>query len=352
MEKNLYSIIILFLLCLSSCDNGSETYQQAKTFSLDHFSETIELKGKELTFGNTVMKPIRIQVIDSFLITINSGEEKHISLFNLNTNTKIGDRITNGNGPEDMLQLSFVKGTQSLQLYDIAKKTLMEYDIQAFVRDIQPRSIHKIKLKQQILEDITRDKQSNIIAPLFRGTHRLALLNQQGEEIRQLGSYPETKADFTDVEKREMFQFSYTVTPDGRIILCYNWTDLIEIYSSEGILLHRLHGPDQFISPFQEIHKEKVIIARPQKGEQREGYYNPVVVGDTFFILYNGNKVDSENYDENSRQLFIFDWNGKPLKRLLLDQGILTFTVDSINKKIYGISSSPEFHIVSFDFDL
>ena len=235
---------------------------------------------------------------------------------------------------------------------EFVMKTLMEYDIQAFVRDIQPRSIHKIKLKQQILEDIARDKQSNIVAPLFRGTHRLALLNQQGEEIRQLGSYPETKADFTDVEKREMFQFSYTVTPDRRIILCYNWTDLIEIYSSEGILLHRLHGPDQFISPFQEIHKEKVIIARPQKGEQREGYYNPVIVGDTFFVLYNGNKVDSENYDENSRQLFIFDWNGKPLKRLLLDQGILTFTVDSINKKIYGISSSPEFHIVSFDFDL
>lgn len=49
-------------------------------------------------------------------------------------------------------------------------------------------------------------------------------------------------------------------------------------------------------------------------------------------------------------RIFVFDWNGIPQKIYTLDQGIINFAVDKVQKKIYGISSSPEFHVVEFSY--
>ena len=49
--------------------------------------------------------------------------------------------------------------------------------------------------------------------------------------------------------------------------------------------------------------------------------------------------------------MFVFDWDGNPKQILLLDQGIFAFTVDKENKKIYGISDKPDFHLVAFSYN-
>ena len=90
--------------------------------------------------------------------------------------------------------------------------------------------------------------------------------------------------------------------------------------------------------------------AHPEQGKQRDAYYNPVAADDVFFVLFNGNFVDDENYTNRSNQIFVFDWNGKPLERLILDNGIISFTVNSQKRKIYGISDMPEYHIVEFEY--
>jgi hypothetical protein len=52
-----------------------------------------------------------------------------------------------------------------------------------------------------------------------------------------------------------------------------------------------------------------------------------------------------------ANQMFVFDWDGNPKQILLLDQGIFAFTVDKENKKIYGISDKPDFHLVAFSYN-
>lgn len=46
-----------------------------------------------------------------------------------------------------------------------------------------------------------------------------------------------------------MFQYTYTPNANGKIVLCYSWNDLIDIYNEEKQLACRIHGPIQFISP-------------------------------------------------------------------------------------------------------
>lgn len=73
-------------------------------------------------------------------------------------------------------------------------------------------------------------------------------------------------------------------------------------------------------------------------------------MGDEFFVLFSGKSMDEENYNILSDEIFVFSWDGIPKKILSLDQGVFAFTVDEKNKKIYGISNTPEYHIVEFAY--
>lgn len=351
MKPFFFNIIALFSFGFIACQDHSSTFKNARTFDLNSFSVTRELKGVSHTFNDEIMKPIRLQVYDSLLVTINVGENKLLTVFNLNTYTKIGNRINLGDGPLEMFQPNFIKGDgKNLSLYDMGKSTIFRYDISDFVRNADPIPVKQIKLSQNIFNDVVFDGDDNIIAPVYRDQSLFSIFNQKGEKVGNFGAYPESDLQLTDAEKREMFQFTYASNSNGKMVLCYSWNDLIDIYNEEKQLACRIHGPIQFTSSFKEFQDGEVSSAHPEQGKQRDAYYNPVAVDDVFFVLFNGNFVDDENYTNRSNQIFVFDWDGKPLERLILDNGIISFTVNSQKRKIYGISDMPEYHIVEFEY--
>lgn len=351
MKPIFLNFIALFSFGFIACQNHSSTFKDAKTFDLNSFSVTKELKGVSHTFNDEIMKPIRLQVYDSLLITINVGENKLLTVYNLNTYTKIGSRINLGDGPLEMFQPNFIKGDdKNISLYDMGKSTIFKYDISDFVHNADPVPVKQIKLSQNIFNDVAFDGEGNIIAPVYRDQSLFSIFNQNGEKVGNFGAYPESGLQMTDAEKREMFQFTYASNSNGKMALCYSWNDLIDIYNEEKQLACRIHGPIQFTSSFKEFRDGEVSSAHPEQGKQRDAYYNPVAADDVFFVLFNGNFVDDENYTNRSNQIFVFDWNGKPLERLILDNGIISFTVNSQKRKIYGISDMPEYHIVEFEY--
>ena len=53
--------------------------------------------------------------------------------------------------------------------------------------------------------------------------------NSEGEVVDSIGRYPEANWEITDVEKKNVYSFSFTTNQQDRIAVCYNWTDLIDI---------------------------------------------------------------------------------------------------------------------------
>lgn len=340
---------ITFLLTLS-CSQQNK-YQQAILFSQKDFDVTQSLTGSTMSFDSTVMKPIKLQVYDSLLITINVGEEKLFHIYNLKSGKKIGERISVGQGPDEMLQPDFIKNSNKfIRIFDMGNSTLSEYNINEFIDNLNPISRRKIKLNQQIFTEVSLFNQ-DIISFAYGADHPFLKFNSNGEKIGEFGDYPISNISYTNKEKTDAYQFTFTSNSTDKIAICYSWTDLIEIYNKEGDLQKRIHGPAQFFPFFKEFHDGNMIIARPEKGKQRDAYFNPVSVGDDFFVLFNGKLVDEEGYSTLSNQIYVFGWDGTPKRILSLDQGIFTFTVDKENKKIYGISDNPEFHIVEFTYD-
>lgn len=86
------------------------------------------------------------------------------------------------------------------------------------------------------------------------------------------------------------------------------------------------------------------------KGKTRDAYFSPVNVGDEFWVLFSGKSESEDGYNILAEQIFVFGWDGTPRRILNLDKGVFAFTVNEKMKKIYGISDSPDFHILSFSY--
>lgn len=351
MKVNINKLIgILFFVMMLSCTQ-KDGYQQATLISRDDFNSTQTLIGSNLQFDDVILKPMRIQVYDSLLFTVNTREEKLIHVFNLKSNKKIGERISAGQGPGEMLQPYFVKiDTAWIHLFDMSSFTLYVYATKDFITNSVPVVIRKVKLSEPIFGEI-KLLGSDILSSAYNPNNQFLSFDSNGEKSMEFGTYPVSNVVFSDAEKVEAYKFSFTTNQKDRIAVCYNWTDLIDILDGKGHLKRRIYGPKQFISTFKEFRDGNVVSVSPVRGQNRDAYFCPISVGGDIFVLFSGKAEDEADYSILANQIFIFGWDGSPKQILLLDQGLFAFTVDKENKNIYGISDKPDFHLVAFSYN-
>lgn len=140
-------LIYILIIFLSSCAEEIK-YAQCAKFELDDNlkMQTLQLKGKALTFDIEVNRPVRILSFDSLLILNNMSTELLIDIYNINNNKKICSNISVGSGPNELLMINKIQRTDSsLLLFDQMKGKLFEYSINNFCTDHpKPLSITKL----------------------------------------------------------------------------------------------------------------------------------------------------------------------------------------------------------------
>jgi len=341
----------LFLGFMFSC-SGKDEIRKVTMVTYDDFRSTQHLVGMAVEFDDPVLRPIRLHLYhDSLLFTVNSGEDKLLQVYNLNTRQKVTEHISLGQGPKEMVAPRFVENEDNkMLLFDIATSVLFEYDIDRFAQEEAPEPIKRVAFKDKISGEPCLLNNA-FIAPARNPNYMLQVLNKEGERIDSVGSYPETSEKLSNTEMLETYQYSFTTDSEGKVVICYNWTDRLDFYGKNKDLKTNIYGPIHFTSHYKEFHNGNATFAKPVKGETRDAYYNPVSVGDEVFVLFSGKSEDEPDYSILADKILVYSWDGKPEKILSLDQGVFTFTVDAKNKLIYGISDKPEFHIVEFSYN-
>lgn len=345
--KNVYSLVLV--LIMASCTFGDK-YKNVETFSLDDFKEVRELEGNTLEFDSLIMRPSELRVFDSLLVTVNYGSEYMLHVFNLNTRKQVNQCLLKGQGPNEMLQPRFVGNDKNkVLLLDMATSKVMEYEITDLLTSSSPVPCRQAQLQDKIF-----------ICANQIGTQLLGCSHQPDNQIYAFGldgalqdkliPYPASNISYSDVEKVDAYYMRFIVNDKDKLALCYSMTDLIEVYGLDGTLIKRLQGPDHFFTYFKEVHDGEVVTSSPDTERLRDAYFSPCNIGDSFLVLYNGGKPTDESYSYLCKELFDFSWDGKPQTRYLLNDGIFTFDVDAKHHKIYGISTSPEYHIVEYQY--
>ena len=169
-----------------------------------------------------------------------------------------------------------------------------------------------------------------------------------GKKINAIIDYPTSSIPYSDMEKMDAYYMKFITNDSDKIVICYYMTDLIEIYNLDGILQKRLHGPEQFFVRVKE--RGGNISGTSLLKGTRDSYFQPRSAGDKFFVLYNGGDIYDPAHTSSCKRLFSFSWDGTPKIIYNLNDPIHNFAVDKKNKKIYGISETPEVHIVAYSY--
>ncbi|WP_459190094.1 BF3164 family lipoprotein [Parabacteroides sp. APC149_11_2_Y6] len=347
--KNLtYTLLLLLLSTMLAC-TSSNKYQHSISINKNSFPIKQALYGSNIEFDSILMKPFQLQVYDTLLITYNQNTDKLFHIFNLKSKKKIGERISMGQGPTEMIMPWFIQNQDVISIFDMGTSTISKYTISEFITNPDPIPYQQIKIKEQFFGEIGFLGE-NIIGSLYRPEYPLYLFNNAGEQIKGFGSYPISNFNYTNAEIIDAYRSIIITNQVDRVAICHFFTDLIDIYDNNGTLISRIHGPEHFFPKFKEYTDGNVITTRPVNKTYKDAFYSPVNVGDDFFVLYNGKNVGEKDYNLLAEKIFVFDWEGTPKKIFSLDQGISRISVDKRNKKIYGISNEPEYHIVEYSY--
>lgn len=346
-NKGIYILTSILFALLSSCQ-GNEKYTDAERISFSNFGAVVSLKGDSVAFDDILLKPVKIHLVDSFLIMKNRNTEYAYYIFNILSKKKIGECVSFGIGPNEMIDPHFIPSTDdNVWIYDKNRKILNICDRQKFFRG-EDLEINKIIEFEDFCDNIVFIPQKGFIASVFNlNNKRFGLFNLDGDTICYKGGYPKLSSLQTNIEQVEGFINEFTANiEENRVFVSYKRTDLIECYDTDMNLIKRIHGPEHF---FPEIHQVGDRI-KTNKGAERDAYSFPLSVGKKVFVLYSGKVFNPRNHDYLKDKILVFDWNGNPLQYYQLDTPIFDFAVDEKSRIIYGLTDKPESHILQFKF--
>jgi hypothetical protein len=345
--------VIFFTVIITSCKTDSKEFD---TFSEPDFSKTVELKYSVLKFDQMLMRPINIHVSGDFLILQNLGPEYFYEVYDINAGKKINECINRGKGPGEMIAPKIVDiKNNRIWIYDAAKLTFFEYKLEDFVSDHKPEINKTIKLNSNHIQAYLMPGDKIVASESETLDCRFDFYTLDGKFLYSKGEYP-PHSSLPEIEKRRYYEFAYTVCLDSKIFVTHHYADIIEVYDGEGNLIKRRQGPNQYKPRFEKkpVKGGEAFIMESMKDETYQCYSRrPVNVENEIFVLYFGDLYQS--FEERCDRILVFDTDGNPLRIYKLKIPVITFTVDSEKRIIYGITDKPEkeedeYNIIMYEY--
>jgi hypothetical protein len=339
------SATVLFISC------REQEYKLSTRFSFSDIPEQTHLKGTVVAFED-IFKPVRLYIKDSILFTVNQSQEYFVTAYNLNSTEKIGDFLSFGSGPDEVLGIRSIQFTDSsVWIFDRMRQNLFKYGFEQFLSDRE--IIPSMKIKTDNADRALAIDSLLLINSMSHLEARFSIYDMTGKFLKDVGELPDANIDMTEFERLESYFCNMALNPvDKSVFAAYMNTDLIEIYDKNETLKTRRHGPEHFFP----VRKQKTfdggaMVVGSVPGATRDAYFWPVALEDEIWTIYSG-KV----YDPSVKNAFlcndilVFDWNGHPIRHYTLDIPFFSMAIDRANRAIYGITINPEFSIVKYNY--
>lgn len=273
---------------------------------------------------------------DNLIIqTFCKAKEKHLVIYSLTKKQVINEAVKYGDGPNEILSCEICLNDNKLWLYDMMKKQIGENTVSSYLSG-NPL-IHWHKLENYYYDIAILNDSIMLGTNNMQSKHKISYINLSTGKVTgkanysyldnsiNLGALIDASSCYIDINSK---------TKD--ILLSYRYTDMIEIYDMEGNLKYALQGPEKFDIEFSPAGKSM----RKTK-ETRKAFVNSYVTEKYIYLLYSGCKRTEENWPYGT-EIFVFSWNGKPIKKYTLGQPVYAFAVDEENQKIYSFSTKIE----------
>ena len=349
--KHIYLYLVSFLLLIYSCKK-----EAVPNDPLLHFSKEItEIISPTsiLDLGKyEVFKPeIVLKYLNGYVVK-SQTQENVITYIDLISNKTISG-INRGDGPEELVSPSSIqKRGDDLFIYDLAKKKIYQLDIV-----INDSTISLSKDRTLNVEDrpfIIHMLDKGYIASGLFLKFWMAYLDDNGYILSSLNfpDFEDTK-NFTDIELSTLYLSTLiAVSPNEQKVVCAAQKGGVLAFanlSSKGMEEYKLlkyHAPK-----ISESHKR----GNPNVAFSKDGKmgFSDVACNEKYvFTLYSGRTYRIHGTTcHHCEHLLIYDWDGNPVKHLVLDKPLFTMNYDAQSNKLYGVGYDPEGCILEYDLE-
>ncbi len=328
-------LILIYQLVITACK------ENPKEVSFSKFPITVNLKGKAVGIKER-FKGCFPNCYDSLLIlTSVQGYNKQVLFYSLNSFKYLGSAISIGRGPREITSPGHIvidKRKGIVWCQDLAKRMLWRFEIDSILAN--PDYFPEIKSEMPGIIAILQLSVFNDNIFSYAGNNPdtlISFFNFHGKTIDSLKIENKIKLykskELTFETKNLMAYYLFVINDkSGRIAIIYKYSDVIVVLDRNGNILKKILGPGR-------------TNQIPEYGNANQIMTNSLIQSDDKYIycLYKNKKRNDDltgmipNYPN---ELNVYDWDGVPGLKIILDHPVQTFTIDYKNNRI--ITFSPD----------
>jgi hypothetical protein len=336
MMRNSIKILSVFLLSFGACSNNiTKTPENETTFN--KFPLVQLLEENEFMKFDTISPDGLFLYHDTLLIIRNKANSSkyHFSSINLNSRNFISHHIESGYKTGQSLGfLSYGIVSSNLWVYDLNKQKIILSPL--LLTDKKSDESKELPLPV-FYYSIQMDSDSTLIGSgNYDSDFKLTRFNlSTGKVLDELIPYHKAGSENPAREEKMAYESFLCLKPSAnKCVLACRYADQIEVFDLDTKKSTIIKGPDGFGPEVDVVagYEGKKMISR--NNNTRFAAVSVKATDNHIYVLFSGNR-EEEILPYYGKNIYVFDWDGAPVKKIALKDYINDFVVTSDDSRIY-----------------
>ena len=318
------------------------------------FPHNMSLVGEGIIVEDGLLRyPFRIRQLGGYIYVLDlHGEDNFCHIFDEKDYSHITSFTNRGNGPEDVLQAMdmYVVNKDSIWLFDTDKREVTLWGYNEHERVVVRKEAYRMKEDMILSANCTWYSDSVFYFTDKSGNNRVLKCNKDGIVTERIGSIPSIKPNkrIGNGILAQAWNGYIKCNPLNQImVVASQLGDVIEIYNLKEGTRHVLYGPHG--EPVYEISPNGFAIPSGIMG------YSDLEITDRYiYAVFHGRSFkdiikDPQGTPDGGEYIHVYDFNGNPICRLILDHSIYGIDVDEENGIIWATDVNSEEQIIRYN---
>ncbi len=341
------SVILIIFIILAGC-----VEKEPDIVRFEAFPEEMRLTGKSFDIPITLYSPWSVIILEDHFVVTEHESDHLFHLFSVSELSYLGSFIGHGRGPDE--EQGFVnQNMRRINNHTIIYQTINEIKSVTLDRDKNDLSVTETF---HLVNNIYNFQHVFKLGDRFYGYEGMLGLstefhgyNPDTDEIFEFGKgFPDLGQKLHDGAFRFLENKRVTVKPDETLFAAaYLYFPIVRIFqSADGMVTHDTRYENGQHFPFVRI------TENPSEEQKESVFINYSIINSTnkyVYALYVGKTVAQDKSSENrSDEIHVFDWEGRPVKKLILGKEIFGFDVCPDDNYLIASSMNHPYKLFKF----
>ncbi len=331
-------IFIVIIFTALSCQSNRDPL----SFSPPVFKEQKSVNIIDIKIDKLLYNILNLDIIEDKIVATAFDGTNAVSIFDKNNGKLINSVMPVGRGPGEYTShhLLLNASGDSVYVYDLQNRSVSTYASEEFIKRSLPNRVVMLDKSNMYLNATPLTDGKYLSFPI-KGA-RFANHEADGKLISSYNKYPSFKEITDTLSIHYMYRGleKTDVKPDGsKFVSTNSLGSILEIFSIKDDLI-TLEKEQRFYAPKITINDTKRVVVQP---DCLIGLMDLKTTDQYIYAIFSGKQNKEINGNKVSgKYVYVFDWNGKPVKSYNLNKDITKLAIDEASQRAYVVTKDQD----------